>query len=79
MLIQSLMLGLALQVVPPMQTAKPVAPAAEQAKPKIKTPKQVAKAVVRKATAKCKDDSYSFKRTDNPCEHHGGVAEWLIK
>lgn len=35
-------------------------------------------AVPNGASAKCRDDSYSFSRNHRgTCSHHGGVAQWL--
>ena len=73
---QSMILGLALQAAPAQATPPP--PPAAKTAPMVKTPRRMAKAVERRATAKCKDDSYSFaKRHADACVHHGGVAEWM--
>jgi hypothetical protein len=61
----------------------PTTAAKESPKPE-STPKTAAKATAKpaadapaNATAKCKDNTYSFaKQHSGACSHHGGVAEW---
>src|SRR5438552_3950179 len=68
----------------PATPKAPASTAAANEPPKSTGPKTTAKATAKasgeapaNATAKCKDNTYSFaKQHSGACSHHGGVAEW---